>query len=63
MKTIKYEEAIRELDNIVRRMESDELDIDQLSDQLKRAQELIKFCKAKLTKTEEDVEKILKENN
>jgi exodeoxyribonuclease VII small subunit len=63
MKTIKYEEAIRELDNIVRRMESDELDIDQLSDQLKRAQELIKFCKAKLTKTEEEVEKILKENN
>ncbi len=63
MKTMKYEEAIRELDNIVRRMESDELDIDQLSDQLKRAQELIKFCKAKLTKTEEEVEKILKENN
>lgn len=58
-KEIKYETALAELQEIVHKMENDELDIDQLSDQLKRAQELIKFCKDKLTKTDEDIKKIL----
>lgn len=57
----KYEEALQELQTIVRRMENDELDIDQLSTQLKRAQELIKLCKDKLTKTEADIKNILSE--
>jgi exodeoxyribonuclease VII small subunit len=57
----KYEEALQELQTIVRRMENDELDIDQLSTQLKRAQELIKLCKDKLTKTEADIKSILSE--
>ena len=57
----KYEEALQELQAIVRRMENDELDIDQLSTQLKRAQELIKLCKDKLTKTEADIKSILSE--
>ena len=57
----KYEEAYTELQTIVRKMENDELDIDQLSEQLKRAQELIKLCKDKLTKTDEEIKKILAE--
>ena len=48
----KYEAAFAELQSIVRKMENDELDIDQMSEQLKRAQELIKLCKDKLTKTD-----------
>jgi exodeoxyribonuclease VII small subunit len=59
---IKYEAAFAELQTIVRRMENDELDIDQMSEQLKRAQDLIKLCKEKLTKAEEDIQKILSEN-
>ena len=59
---IKYEAAFAELQAIVRRMENDELDIDQMSEQLKRAQNLIKLCKEKLTKAEEDIQKILSEN-
>ena len=55
----KYEEAYAELQAIVRRMENDELDIDSMSQQLKRAQQLIKLCKAKLTKTDEEIKKIL----
>ena len=55
------EEALQELQTIVHRMENDELDIDQLSTQLKRAQELIKLCKDKLTKTDEEIKKILSE--
>ena len=56
---LKYEQAFAELQTIVRRMENDEMDIDQMSEQLKRAQELIKFCKDKLTKTDEEIKKIL----
>ena len=57
----KYEEALQELQAIVHRMENDELDIDQLSTQLKRAQQLIKLCKDRLTKTDEEIKKILAE--
>ena len=60
-KEIKYEAALAELQTIVRKMENDELDIDQVSVQLKRAQELIKLCKDKLTKTDEEIKKILAE--
>jgi exodeoxyribonuclease VII small subunit len=60
-KEIKYEAAFAELQTIVRKMENDELDIDQMSDQLKRAQVLIKLCKDKLTKTDEEIKKILAE--
>ena len=58
---MKYEAAIAELQSIVSKMENDELDIDQMSEQLKRAQELIKLCKDKLTKTDEEIKKILSE--
>lgn len=57
----KYEKAMAELQSIVTKMENDELDVDQLSKQLKRAQELIKFCKDKLTKTDKEIKKILAE--
>ena len=60
-KEIKYEAAFAELQAIVRKMENDELDIDQMSEQLKRAQQLIKLCKDKLTKTDEAIKKILAE--
>ena len=58
---LKYEEAFAELQSITRKMENDELDIDQMSEQLKRAKELIKLCKDKLTKTDEEIKKILAE--
>ena len=58
-KEIKYEAALAELQTIVSKMENDELDIDEMSVQLKRAQELIKLCKDKLTKTDEEIKKIL----
>ena len=56
---IKYEEAMRQLQEIVRKMENDELDIDQMSDQLKKAQELIKICRDNHTKTDEEIQKLL----
>lgn len=59
---MKYEEAIHELDTIVTRIENGELDIDQLTIQLKRAKELIAFCKETLYKTEEEVKQILEDS-
>lgn len=61
MSEIKYEAALADIQSIVSKMENDELDVDQMSVQLKRAQELIKFCKDKLTKTDEEIKKILAE--
>ena len=58
---MKYEKAVCELEEIVDKMERDELDIDQLSEQLKRAKVLVKLCKDKLTKTDEEIKKFLSE--
>ncbi len=62
MKELKYEEALKQLEEIVAKMENDELDIDTLGQQLKTAQKLVKLCKDKLTKTDEDIRKILDAN-
>ena len=58
-KKISYTEAIQELEAIVTEIEEGEITIDTLSEKVKRASELIKICKDKLTATEEDVSKIL----
>ena len=58
---IKYEEAIAQLEEIVRKMENGNLDIESLTTQLKTAQKLIKLCKDKLTKTDEGIKKMLNE--
>ncbi len=60
-KEMKYEEALRQLEDILEKMENDELDIDQLSDQLKKAKKLVKLCKDKLTKTDAEIRKLLSE--
>ncbi len=56
-----YEEAITELEQIVRDIEYGEISVDDLSEKIKRSAVLIKFCKQKLKSTEENVEEILKE--
>ena len=59
---MKYEEAVRQLEDIVRKMENDELDIDTLSEQLKTAQKLLKLCRDKLVHTDEEIKKILQDD-
>ena len=56
---IKYEEALDRLEHIVKQMENDELDIDVMGEQLKQAQKLIKLCKDKLTKADNEIKRIL----
>ena len=54
-----YTESIKELENILARIESEELDVDMLTQEIKKASELIKTCKEKLYKTDEQIKKIL----
>ena len=55
---MKYEEALAQLQEIVSKLESDEYSLDEITQQLKTAQNLIKLCKDKLTKTEAEIQKI-----
>jgi exodeoxyribonuclease VII small subunit len=57
---ISYKEAFTELESIVQQIESDELDVDDLSTKVKRATELLTYCRKKLLTTEAEIEEILK---
>ena len=54
----KYEEAFARLQEIVRKMEGGQLDIDQITAHMKQAQELITLCKKRLTETEKEIDKL-----
>ncbi len=56
---INYEEAAAELEKIVSKMSSDEVDVDTMAADVKRAQQLLKLCEAKLHKTDEEVKALL----
>lgn len=58
---IKYTDAFEELQKIVLEIEEGEISVDELSEKVKRASQLIKICKLKLITTEEDVNQILRE--
>lgn len=60
---ITYEKALAELETIVASVERGDLAIDQLTTQLKRAQELLTFCKAQLTQVETDVNQLLNDSD
>ncbi len=56
-----YEAAFQELQQIVSEIEEGQISIDELSEKVKRAAQLIAICKAKLSSTEDDVNSILKD--
>ena len=56
---MKYEEAIKRLEEIVSEIEGGKLDMDKIGESLKEARELIKFCKDTLYETDEEIKKIL----
>ncbi len=60
-KKLRYVEAIEDIEEILSQIEGDELDVDELSEKVKRVSVLLKLCKEKLHKTETEVENILKE--
>ena len=54
-----YEEAMSQLEKLARQAEDGTLPIDQLAAKLKDAQQLLQFCRLKLTAAEEEVQKLL----
>ncbi|MFI3293125.1 MAG: exodeoxyribonuclease VII small subunit [Rikenellaceae bacterium] len=58
-KTIKYEEAIAQIDEILKRIRTNEISVDELSSEVKRATELITICRERLHKAEAEVKSII----
>ncbi len=59
-KIIKYKEAVQELNSILEELESENIDVDEVSQKVKKAVDLIKVCRDKIDKTEMEVRKIVK---
>lgn len=59
--TMSYEKAMARLEELVRMVENNETGVDNLAEQIKEAQQLMAFCKDKLYATEEEIKKILEE--
>lgn len=58
-KTTSYNKAFAELQNIVEKLQSDNVDLDSLGSEVKRAAELVNLCKTKLRTIEQEIEKSL----
>lgn len=59
-----YSETVTELESILFALENDkELNLDAISVKVKRAAELINFCKKQLTELDVELEKVLDELN
>jgi len=60
-KELSYKEAFARLEEIEALIESNRLDVDDLSEKLKEASVLLKICKEKLFSVNEETKKILEE--
>lgn len=56
---MRYRDALRELEQIISSLESEEVDVDELAEKVKRARELIDFLKSKLKKVQDEVQNTL----
>ena len=59
MTEIKYSKSIKKLEEIIEKIESEEIDVDELSAKVKEAVSLIKTCKSKIEKAELEVKKVV----
>lgn len=58
-----YREATQELEDILRAIENDSVDVDELTEKVKRSAQLIKFCKEKLRTAEKAIDQVFNEEN
>ena len=54
-----YNEAITEIEDILQKIETGELDVDDLTDQVKRVAFLLETCKKKLKTTDSEIQKVI----
>jgi exodeoxyribonuclease VII small subunit len=62
-KELTYEEALTQLQQIVKDLENREIKIDDLAEKVSKAKELVDFCREKLSKTEDEINKIIRPTN
>jgi len=55
-----YESAYDELQTIIEQIEEGDIGVDDLAEKVKRASDLISFCKKKLKSVEQDVDEVMK---
>ena len=58
-KEISYTDAIAEIEAILKDIDDGDLDVDDISEKVKKVSYLIKICQKKLHSTQLDVEKII----
>ena len=56
--TLTYESAYNELQQIVRALQEDQINIDELPERIARAGELIRYCRERLRQTESALQKL-----
>ena len=59
MAVTKYNKAMKRLEEIIEKIENEEIDVDELSDKVKEAIELITVCKEKIEKAEMEVKRVV----
>ncbi|MDP4208583.1 MAG: exodeoxyribonuclease VII small subunit [Bacteroidota bacterium] len=56
-----YKDAVAEIEEILEKLENEELDVDELAIKVKRVSALLRFCKDKLSGTEKEIQKIIED--
>ena len=56
---LRFGKAMERLEGILRRIEEEEVDIDELGERLKEATQLIELCRAKIRKADVEVTQIV----
>ena len=59
MAETKYSKSIKKLEEIIEKIENEEIDVDELSENVKEAIGLIKMCKDKIEKAETEVKNVV----
>jgi len=61
MAEVKYGKAMSKLEEIIAKIEGEDIDVDELSSKVKEAVSLVKVCKNKIEKAELEVKKVVEE--
>lgn len=63
MEDLSFEESLEKLEEIVNKLESGDVPLDDAIDEFNQAMQLVKICNQKLTQAEESIAKIVEEND
>jgi len=58
---VKYAKSIKRLEEIIEKIEHEQIDVDELAEKVKEAVSLIKSCKSKIDKAEMEVKKVVED--